>query len=57
MGVEAQNRPGVSQLLNENFETCLADFGLARQIRPYDTHVTTDLVGIDMREEQSRKAV
>ncbi|CAN6196630.1 unnamed protein product [Urochloa humidicola] len=32
-------------LLNENFEACLADFGLARLIQPYDTHVTTDLVG------------
>nr|CAD1843712.1 unnamed protein product [Ananas comosus var. bracteatus] len=32
-------------LLNENFEAHLADFGLARLILPYDTHVTTDLVG------------
>ncbi|KAM3705661.1 hypothetical protein ACB098_03G095700 [Castanea mollissima] len=33
-------------LLNENFEAHLADFGLARLIlSPYDTHVTTDLVG------------
>ncbi|KAK3126143.1 hypothetical protein QOZ80_7AG0552290 [Eleusine coracana subsp. coracana] len=32
-------------LLNENFDACLADFGLARLIQPYDTHVTTDLVG------------
>ncbi|KAL8535748.1 hypothetical protein ACS0TY_011402 [Phlomoides rotata] len=32
-------------LLNEKFEAHLADFGLARLIRPYDTHVTTDLVG------------
>uniref|UniRef100_A0A0A9D346 non-specific serine/threonine protein kinase n=1 Tax=Arundo donax TaxID=35708 RepID=A0A0A9D346_ARUDO len=32
-------------LLNENFEACLSDFGLARLIQPYDTHVTTDLVG------------
>lgn len=32
-------------LLDEKFEAHLADFGLARLIRPYDTHVTTDLVG------------
>ncbi|PSS26842.1 Phytosulfokine receptor 1 like [Actinidia chinensis var. chinensis] len=33
-------------LLDENFEAHLADFGLARLIlSPYDTHVTTDLVG------------
>jgi len=32
-------------LLNEDFEAHLADFGLARLIQPYDTHVTTDLVG------------
>ncbi|TVU13187.1 hypothetical protein EJB05_40719, partial [Eragrostis curvula] len=32
-------------LLNENFDACLADFGLARLIEPYGTHVTTDLVG------------
>ncbi|KAI9169788.1 hypothetical protein LWI28_017760 [Acer negundo] len=32
-------------LLNENFDAQLADFGLARLILPYDTHVTTDLVG------------
>ncbi|KAL5196679.1 hypothetical protein ABZP36_000191 [Zizania latifolia] len=32
-------------LLKENFEAHLADFGLARLIQPYDTHVTTDLLG------------
>ncbi|KAE8663891.1 Phytosulfokine receptor 1 [Hibiscus syriacus] len=32
-------------LLDENFKAHLADFGLARLILPYDTHVTTDLVG------------
>ncbi|XWS69513.1 hypothetical protein CRYUN_Cryun04dG0185100 [Craigia yunnanensis] len=32
-------------LLDENFKAYLADFGLARLILPYDTHVTTDLVG------------
>uniref|UniRef100_A0A0E0K2N3 non-specific serine/threonine protein kinase n=1 Tax=Oryza punctata TaxID=4537 RepID=A0A0E0K2N3_ORYPU len=32
-------------LLDEDFEAHLADFGLARLICPYDTHVTTDLVG------------
>ncbi|XP_073016231.1 phytosulfokine receptor 1-like [Primulina eburnea] len=32
-------------LLNEKFEARLADFGLARLILPYDTHVSTDLVG------------
>ncbi|KAE8667692.1 Phytosulfokine receptor 1 [Hibiscus syriacus] len=32
-------------LLDENFKAHLADFGLARLILPYDTHVSTDLVG------------
>lgn len=32
-------------LLDERFEAHLADFGLSRLINPYDTHVTTDLVG------------
>ncbi|KAL8171910.1 hypothetical protein V2J09_023714 [Rumex salicifolius] len=32
-------------LLNENFDAHLADFGLSRLLHPYDTHVTTDLVG------------
>ncbi|KAG9445985.1 hypothetical protein H6P81_012113 [Aristolochia fimbriata] len=32
-------------LLDEKFEAHLADFGLSRLIQPYDTHVTTDLVG------------
>ncbi|KAB5537967.1 hypothetical protein DKX38_015500 [Salix brachista] len=32
-------------LLDKNFKAYLADFGLARLILPYDTHVTTDLVG------------
>eukprot|EP00268_Persea_americana_P069384 TRINITY_DN9852_c0_g2_i1.p1 TRINITY_DN9852_c0_g2~~TRINITY_DN9852_c0_g2_i1.p1 ORF type:complete len:1052 (+),score=190.69 TRINITY_DN9852_c0_g2_i1:172-3327(+) len=32
-------------LLDNRFEARLADFGLSRLIRPYDTHVTTDLVG------------
>lgn len=32
-------------LLDGNFKAHLADFGLARLILPYDTHVTTDLVG------------
>ncbi|CAK9166746.1 unnamed protein product [Ilex paraguariensis] len=32
-------------LLDENFKAHLADFGLARLVLPYDTHVTTDLVG------------
>ncbi|CAA0811285.1 Phytosulfokine receptor 1 [Striga hermonthica] len=32
-------------LLDGMFEARLADFGLARLILPYDTHVTTDLVG------------
>uniref|UniRef100_A0A0A0KSR3 non-specific serine/threonine protein kinase n=1 Tax=Cucumis sativus TaxID=3659 RepID=A0A0A0KSR3_CUCSA len=32
-------------LLDKNFKAHLADFGLARLILPYDTHVTTDLVG------------
>lgn len=32
-------------LLDDKFEAHLADFGLARLLQPYDTHVTTDLVG------------
>lgn len=32
-------------LLDGNFEAHLADFGLSRLLCPYDTHVTTDLVG------------
>ncbi|KAK3025799.1 hypothetical protein RJ639_041472 [Escallonia herrerae] len=32
-------------LLDDNFVAHLSDFGLARLILPYDTHVTTDLVG------------
>lgn len=32
-------------LLDEKFEPHLADFGLSRLLHPYDTHVTTDLVG------------
>ncbi|KAJ4841138.1 Phytosulfokine receptor 2 [Turnera subulata] len=32
-------------LLDSKFEAHLADFGLSRLLRPYDTHVTTDLVG------------
>ncbi|THU45136.1 hypothetical protein C4D60_Mb02t14690 [Musa balbisiana] len=32
-------------LLDDRFEAHLADFGLARLIDPYKTHVTTDLVG------------
>ncbi|GFZ05751.1 phytosylfokine-alpha receptor 2 [Actinidia rufa] len=32
-------------LLDEKFEAHLADFGLSRLLCPYDTHVTTDLVG------------
>lgn len=32
-------------LLDEKFVAHLADFGLARLILPYDTHVSTDLVG------------
>ncbi|XP_071725897.1 phytosulfokine receptor 2-like [Rutidosis leptorrhynchoides] len=32
-------------LLDERFKAHLADFGLSRLLCPYDTHVTTDLVG------------
>lgn len=32
-------------LLNDNFEAHVADFGLSRLIDPYQTHVTTELVG------------
>ncbi|KAK9152814.1 hypothetical protein Sjap_000294 [Stephania japonica] len=32
-------------LLDEKFEAHLADFGLSRLLNPYNTHVTTDLVG------------
>ncbi|CAN8266778.1 unnamed protein product [Cochlearia groenlandica] len=32
-------------LLDGNFDSHLADFGLARLMSPYETHVSTDLVG------------
>nr|KYP50095.1 Phytosulfokine receptor 1 [Cajanus cajan] len=32
-------------LLDDKFEAYLADFGLSRLLQPYDTHVSTDLVG------------
>lgn len=32
-------------LLDEQFEAYVADFGLSRLIQPYNTHVTTELVG------------
>ncbi|KAI4322960.1 hypothetical protein L6164_022605 [Bauhinia variegata] len=32
-------------LVDDKFEAHLADFGLSRLLQPYDTHVTTDLVG------------
>ncbi|KAI3766305.1 hypothetical protein L2E82_16358 [Cichorium intybus] len=32
-------------LLDEQFEAYVADFGLSRLIHPYNTHVTTELVG------------
>ncbi|KAE7998958.1 hypothetical protein FH972_003447 [Carpinus fangiana] len=32
-------------LLNDKFEAHVADFGLSRLINPYQTHVTTELVG------------
>lgn len=32
-------------LLDDKFEAHVADFGLSRLILPYDTHVTTELVG------------
>lgn len=32
-------------LLDEQFEAYVGDFGLSRLILPYDTHVTTELVG------------
>uniref|UniRef100_A0A0E0Q1Z1 non-specific serine/threonine protein kinase n=1 Tax=Oryza rufipogon TaxID=4529 RepID=A0A0E0Q1Z1_ORYRU len=32
-------------LLDREFRACVADFGLARLILPYDTHVTTELIG------------
>uniref|UniRef100_A0A5B6ZZP0 non-specific serine/threonine protein kinase n=1 Tax=Davidia involucrata TaxID=16924 RepID=A0A5B6ZZP0_DAVIN len=32
-------------LLDQRFKAHLADFGLSRLLCPYDTHVTTDLVG------------
>ena len=31
--------------MDDKFEAHLADFGLSRLLQPYDTHVTTDLVG------------
>ncbi|KAF7822693.1 phytosulfokine receptor 2 [Senna tora] len=32
-------------LLNDKYEAHLADFGFSRLLQPYDTHVTTDIVG------------
>ncbi|KAG5032712.1 hypothetical protein AAZX31_06G222500 [Glycine max] len=32
-------------LLDDKFKAYLADFGLSRLLQPYDTHVSTDLVG------------
>ncbi|KAI9093894.1 hypothetical protein K1719_026892 [Acacia pycnantha] len=32
-------------LLDQNFDALIADFGLSRLIPPYQTHVTTELVG------------
>ncbi|PWA98019.1 Concanavalin A-like lectin/glucanase, subgroup [Artemisia annua] len=32
-------------LLDDEFEACMADFGFSRMIQPYNTHVTTELVG------------
>ncbi|KAI7745551.1 hypothetical protein M8C21_001286 [Ambrosia artemisiifolia] len=38
-------------LLDGQFEAYLADFGLSRLIKLYNTHVTTELVGLGLSTE------
>lgn len=44
-------------LLDENLNPRLADFGLARLISAYDTHVSTDVAGTQTTWEIQEKVI